>query len=380
MIPAHIDTLLRAWAKDADARAAGPVLATRPRLREDVICFPMVNGALVRSDSHIIELPGEVTFELLNALAPRLNGADTVLAIAGELHSAEADALAAFIHQLVELGIVDDVAAAGRGPASDAASHARADESAAATRRLFAPEIELLHRLVDRPLEQFDRFRHADVFVTGQGASFAACCAALMRGGLATLHACPLGADADLDAARIEAVKLCEAGAPASVRSVESIDRIAPARPLAIYCSDAPVPSEIAALNRVCAARRHELLAGCVLDDVGLCGPLVESVSGGCWLCAVIRIVRDLPRRAQRAVYSLQDRIVASTATTHAGLARTIGRELAFEAFKILVGSRRLQTLERVIVHTADPPAPFTRSVIPTTLGACLTFCTKVVA
>lgn len=348
--------------------AAGTFSSMRPRLREDVVFFPTPTGALLRTDSGTTVLEGCATFELLKALAPHLTGEKTVLELGAGLQPGAADALPALVRLLVEHGLADPGSAAN-GLAPDA------------VRTLFSPELDLLHRLVDRPIERFDRFRDADVVVVGQGASFAACCAALTRAGLATLLACPVDEEADVDDARAAAETLTAAGAAASVQIVGSIADVAPSeRLLAIYCSDAPIPGDIAALNRACCVRRHELLVGCMLDDVGLCGPLVESLSGGCWLCAVIRILKDLPAAAGRAVYSLQHRTTASAATSHAALAHAVGQEVAFEGFKILTGSRRLQTLNQVVVHTNDTAAPFTVTIAPTTLGACLNFCSRLVA
>lgn len=347
--------------------AAGTLSSIRPRLREDVVFFPTPTGALLRTDSGTTVLQGRATFELLKTLAPRLTGEKIVLELGAGLQPAALDALPALVRLLLEHGLAD-AAAAPRGPALDAA------------RTLFSPEIDLLHRLVERPIEGFDRFRHADVVVVGQGVSFATCCAALTRAGLATLRACPTGEEADVDEARAAAATLTAAGAAASVQIVPSIADVAPSeRLLAIYCSDAPIPRDIAALTRACCVRRHDVLVGCMLDDVGLCGPLVESVSGGCWLCAIIRILRDLPGVARRAVYSLQHRTTASAVTSHAALARAVGQDVALESFKILAGSRRLQTLNQTIVHVDDAAAPFTLTVVPTTLSACLNFCSKLV-
>jgi hypothetical protein len=351
--------------------------AVRPRLREDCSIFPAEESVFFENDSQSFALRGAGLYPLLQALRPLLDGRRTVQEILTLLPAQIRETVGALLAMLLDRTILVDQPAEGEV------------ELPAPMRARFAPQIELLTHLVERPLAAFQAFRGSRVLLTGSGLQLAACAAALLRYGLARVELLPFGpetAERPLGEVVAEAVaELAAAGVESAAETVgsrveELRGRVGGAA-LVLYCSDRSTFRDLVWLNRECARVRRPLLPGIVFQDRSLMGPLLEPPVVGCWVCGVCRQagdlveLRQLPEFVHKTSYPGGGTARAREPQAVPAVAVNLGRQMAFEAFKLLAAGARAQSRQGMLVETLDGGDSMAAEMVPFPLCGCTRYC-----
>lgn len=344
-----------------------------PRLRNDALFFPLRDGVMLRSDQQSFFLYGDSVYPMLNALAPLLSGEHSLQEICADLEPRSRESLIELINVLLEGGILKDQA--------QEKSLLRDD-----IRRRFKDQIEFIAHLANDPLHRFEEFRQSRLLLIGSGSSFARCAASLVGYGLKDLFALPTGADPqDLNGARSVASGLESEGIDASVRLVgrfEPDSRLLDLKKLSIlvYCTDSPSLTDLQLISRWSDESCVRVLPGFVLGNQAIMGPAMEPEAGGCWVCGLFRIVDDLGNQDRRTLFRkhLFSTMPVQLAPSDV-MARMLGDDIAFEAFKILIGKLRTQTQQNMLIQWAEGEGSIGATIVPNSLTACIGDCNRFV-
>lgn len=301
-----------------------------PRLANDAIFLPHGRGTLFRNDANAFILDEDGSYELMRGLAPRLTGTSSLDDIC---HAHRADlrpTIARLVRLLIDYGILRNDSHHSRRLPAD-------------VRTRFAAQVALLDHLADAPEERFDWFRQSRVLLMGSGLAFGACAAALRRNGLESLFTKEDDDDRDERLSMVLCItdSLC-----------------------------------LSTLKRAChrALRdRGLILFACVLDDQAWLGPLMRAPA--CGICAFRRVSVGLWKAGALHRLPAPERQPRDTRETNEALARRLGGDAAFEAFKALAGGVRPDLAGGVILQTATGPDTVRATFTPYTLHWCWGAC-----
>ncbi len=351
----------------------------RPRFREDALWLPLRGGVVFRTHALSFRLVGPPLREVMETLVPLADGSRTVSEILAAFPEVRRATLLALMRVLLQRGVLLD--------------HAPGGIADARVRAAFDEQIRFVRHFTDSD-EAFLRFRDAPLLLAGDGDAFVACAASLLRFGLHRLTLCPLDAVTPLDAVFEAAAHVRALDVDTDVTVLERTgDRLPAVDPYAMvaYCSSEVRVPELVWFNRDCSRARRSLLVGVALGSQTLLGPVIDGVASGCWICGFVRLAPDLLRPASlpdfmRPTLSADDAAEAAAEIAHARgrddgsheLHRLLGNEMAFELLKYLAGGLRPQTVDHVIVSTAEAPDSFSARCVPHPLCGCMRFCTEV--
>jgi len=349
--------------------------AVRPRLRNDCSIFRAEDSVLFENDSQSFALRGAALYPLLQAIEPLLDGRRTVQEILAFLPAEVREAVAALFATLLDRTVLVDQ------PAEDEV------DLPAPVRARFAAQIELLTHLVERPLAAFQAFRGSRVLLTGSGAQLAACAAALLRYGLARVDLLRFGPPPEVDGPDELAETLAdlrgagvEAAAETAGLRVEELRGRIDETSLVLFCSDRSTFRDFVWLNRECARVRRPLLPGIVFRDRSLLGPILEPPVVGCWVCGVCRQaadlveLRQLPEFVHKTSYPGGGTARAREPEAVPAVARRLGRQMAFEAFKLAAAGRRAQSRQGMLVESLTAGS-IEAQLLPFPLCGCTRYC-----
>jgi hypothetical protein len=247
-------------------------------------------------------------------------------------------------------------------------------------RARFREPVEFLRQLSDEPQRAFDRFRRSHVLLVGGGVSFRECAAALVRNGLRELWLVETGGTGAVPAqVAVETARLAEAGLPVDVRRVPpGADIEAVSRPLSllVHVADRPSLPELVQVRRWFLREGCWLLPGLVLPDQSLLGPLLKAP--GCWVCTLARVGREILDRPRLVALA---RLAAGAPAGSGGgpvnepLARELGKDAAFEAFKMLAGHLRPRLQGGLVRQRLTGDGGLEATFVPHGLQGCLNIC-----
>jgi hypothetical protein len=353
-------------------------LATvRPRLREDCSIFPAADSVFFENDSQSFAIHGAGLYPLIQALRPLLDGRRTSEEILARVPAGIRETVGSLLSMLLDRTMLVDQ------PAEDEV------DLPAALRARFAPQIELLTHLVERPLAAFQTFRHSRVLLTGSGPQLDGCAAALLRYGLARVDVLDFVPAAKTEAAGELATALAdlrtagvEAAADTIGSRVEELRGRVGGMSLVLFCSDRSTFRDLVWLNRECARVRRPLLPGIVFRDRSLMGPVLEPPIVGCWVCGLCRQagdlveLRQLPEFVHKTAYPGGGTARAREPEAVPAMARNLGRQMAFEAFKLLAAGARAQSRQRMLVEVLDgATGSLGAELVPFPLCGCTHYC-----
>jgi hypothetical protein len=249
-------------------------------------------------------------------------------------------------------------------------------------RRRFRSQIEFVGHLAKDPLRRFEEFRQSRLLLIGSGVSFARCAASLLRFGLKELFVLPTMAnEPDLSEARSVVSELENEGLEVNLSSVrrQNCDALGfdlKDLSILVYCTDHPSLGDFRLISRWSDERSIRALPGFVLSDQSIMGPAMEPEAGGCWVCGLFRIVDDLGDMNRRSLYRNHlFSTIPVQVTPSETMARMLGADVAFEAFKILIGKLRSQTNQNMLIQWVERENSIGATLIPNPLSACIGDC-----
>lgn len=346
-------------------------LALRPRLRGDSSIFPAGERVVLENDTQSFGLSGEGLYPLLAALLPLLDGEHTV----AEILDSVPQEIRHGVRELLELLLERTILVAQ--PEEEEV------ELPSRVRQRFTAQIDLLTHLVERPLAAFRDFRQARVLLAGGGPAWDAAAAALLRYGLGHLDLVACGPETERGELEATTRDLRDAGLDASTAVLATDLRQIRGRlgelSLVIYLSDRSALRDVVWLNRECDRLRRPWLPGVVFGDRSLLGPLMAPPAAGCWVCGLCRQAEDVlsPEQARefhRETYP-PGRVFSEEPEPEPRVARLLGRDAAFEAFKLLAAEARAESRRGMRVTVQDRPGGFQTELVPYPLCGCMRYC-----
>lgn len=344
-----------------------------PKLRNDVLFFPVRDGVMLRSDQRSLYLRGDSIYPILTALAPLLSGYNTLQEICEDLKPPCREKLIKLIKLLLEGSILKD----------QPLEEFQLSEN---VRGRFKNQIEFIAHLAKDPLRRFEEFRQSRILLIGSGISFATCAASLIRYGLKELFALSTGADEPyLSEAVSVASELRSAGIESNLNLINRWNLDPPEIDLKdlsilVYCTDTPSLFDLQLISRWSDEQGIRVLPGFVIGDQSIMGPAMEPETGGCWVCGLFRMVDDLGNLNRRTLYRKQlFSKIAVWLTPVESMARMLGSDMAFETFKISVGKPRSETEQAMLIQWTEDENSIGATVIPNPLASCIGDCERFV-
>lgn len=304
----------------------------KPVLPHDTVFLPTDTGMYIRRNERVLTLKGKGIHAAFLRLAPLLDGGQTLGALCGSMTDASAGALRQLLATLIDKNVLI----------------ARSDDDQALLtqheRACYASQLSFLEHLVDRPGAALLRLRMARVYLDGDGIACQAAGKTLLRNGVGQLC---LAAGIDDELAVVleqTAAGLREQGVDAHVLRLADGFADAHARhafDYAAYVSDRPAFDALAELTRLAGQEQVPLFPAVLIDGAARIGPLPGAHGPGCWNCAFLRLLDQLPaplaaqlwrHRALGLPYEAERR--------HSGapLLQVMGNGLAFRLFQHACG------------------------------------------
>jgi hypothetical protein len=342
----------------------------RPKLRRDVLFFPVLDGVMLRNDQQSFYLRGDSIYPVLTALAPLFSGNNTLEEICRGLEPPCRESLIRFIKLLLEGGILRD----------QAREESQLPEN---VRHRFRNQIDFIEHLANNPLQRFEEFRQSRILLIG-GISYARCAASLLRFGLKELFALTTEADEpDLSEALSVVSDLAREGIEAKLTLVgrqgaDSLGLDLEDLSIAVYCTDSPSLTDMRLISRWSDELGIKVLPGFVLANQSLMGPSMEPKAGGCLVCGMFRILDDLGNHDRRNLFRKHLFSPAPAWTRPAEpMAQMLGADMAFEAFKIAIGRLRPQTEQSMLIQWTEGEDSVGATLVPNPLSACIGDCER---
>ncbi|WP_329569110.1 TOMM precursor leader peptide-binding protein [Kitasatospora sp. NBC_01266] len=342
------------------ATAYDETAETRPRLRRDILFTETASGVLFHNAQGGFSLNGRSAYRFASLFVPHFDGGTTVAALAEGLGEGQRDLLAGLVAALYRHGFARDAAVRGGtaepGPAPEVAAR-------------FAAQIAYVDHYADNDGARFQRFRDTRVAVLGDDPSARWCALGLLRNGCAAVGVLDgPGLDEVLDEARA----LTEAGCPVSVeRLAAGADRSGADRVGRAVTGWAELDGYdlVVVTGGTLGARRlsrllaegvpagRTLLPAWTFGRRAVIGPLMESGTAGCWLCAVLRLGANGTAAASAALWRgiAPDAPLGPEQPEPSGpLAGMLGNLLGFEVFRHTTGALPTETAGRLIIQDLD--------------------------
>ena len=352
--------------------------ALRPRFAADLVFLPSRSGASFHSHGAMFDIDEPGTYELVRRMARDLDGTASLAEIIERHEPDVRPAIVRLVDRLRDRGVVRDTPV-----------HTKRLPDAVRTR--FAAPLELLDHLSDDAEERFESFRTSRVLMLGSGTAFAHCAAALLRNGLEQLWVVERDDDGSVrdpmrDRATIEAEAEAEHlrrdGLSADVQTISAADlasrRLEPFS-LVLYVADSPSFDVLSCVGREALKHGGALLPGVLLEPHRiLFGPLMQMPA--CYVCTFRRTLNDVCNRSQiQGLFRRDVEPPSHAAGAAEALARRLGGDVAFEAFKALAGGVRPELTRGVILQTATGPASVRAVFIPCMRHSCWGGCRRFV-
>lgn len=304
----------------------------KPVLPHDTVFLPTDTGMYIRRNERVMTLKGKSIHGAFLRLAPLLDGQQTLASLCAGMPEASAAALRQLLATLIDKKVLI----------------ARSDDDQALLtsqeRACYASQLAFLEHLVDRPGAALLRLRTARVYLDGAGIACQAAGKTLLRNGVGQLHLAT-GIDDDLAAVLEQtAAGLREQGVNAAVlRLADDFtgEHARHAFDFAAYVSDRPAFGALAELTRLCALDRVPLFPAVLIDGAARIGPLPAAHGPGCWHCAFLRLLDQVPAPLAAQLWrhrALGLPYVAEAQYSGAPLLQVMGNGLAFRLFQHACG------------------------------------------
>jgi hypothetical protein len=304
----------------------------KPVLPHDTVFLPTDTGMYIRRNERVMTLKGKSIHGAFLRLAPLLDGQQTLASLCAGMSDASAGALRQLLTTLIEKKVLI----------------ARSDDDQALLtsheRACYASQLAFLEHLVDRPGAALLRLRTARVYLDGTGIACQAAGKTLLRNGVGQLYlAAGIDDDlaavlertaADLRGQGVNAAVLRLAGDFAGEHARHAFD-------FAAYASDRPAFDALAELTRSCALDRVALFPAVLIDGAARIGPLPAAHGPGCWNCAFLRLLDQVPAPLAAQLWrhrALGLPYVAEAQYSGAPLLQVMGNGLAFRLFQHACG------------------------------------------
>lgn len=322
----------------------------RPRMRGDVFYFPTPEGVYLRNNQGAFHLKGKGLARLLDLLLPYLNGQHTLEEITQQAPGEQRALISKLIEMLAARGFIRDL------------TPDHPHQLSAAEQEIYAAEIAFIEAFQDSSAWRFQRYRQSRVLLIGSGLTLQALVQAALHSGLADISVLITG-ECPLDRQRLqEYLALRQTRDPLQkLHMLEPLnwdDEQTVARTLApfeavLHLSDRPMLRRSALLNRLCYQQGKLFLSATILDTQAWLGPLVlpapapggHEASRGCWECAWLRLLANLPAAPVVTLYDFDDH--PETPISYAlavPTAAVVANTLNFELFKYITEAGPLET------------------------------------
>ncbi len=339
--------------------------ASRPRFAADVVFLPSRSGVSFCSHGAMFDIDEPGSYELVRRMARDLDGTASLAEII-ERHDPDVrSTIVRLVDRLRDRGMIRD-------------APVQTTRLSDVMRARFAAPLELLHHLADDAEARFERFRTSRVLMLGSGTAFGHCAAALLRNGLERLWVVERDEamrDHAMIEAEAEAEQLRHAGLSADVQTISEAElasrRLEPFS-LVLYVVDSGSFHAFSIVGRKALKHGGALLAGVLLEHRSLLGPLMRMPA--CYVCTFRRTLRDVCDRSQIERLVRRD---GSPSQAADAMARRLGGDVAFEAFKALAGEVRPELTRGVILQTATGPASVRAVFIPCMRHSCWGGCRR---
>ncbi|MFG1675338.1 TOMM precursor leader peptide-binding protein [Micromonospora sp. NPDC049282] len=262
----------------------------RPKLREDCVYVAVEDGVYLETATGQLLLPGEVTFHLLDRIAPYLDGERTLASLTEPLPGPARTAVVTLIEALSAGGMVRDVDL-------DLPHQLTPPEL-----ERYAEEIAFVEVDDGSGAHRFERFRAGRVLVVGEGPLLVAVLDTLWRIGLRTVSVAvsdPAGA-AEVEAALretlaqdptrgvdvVDASLWSAAGAPAP-EALSGYDGV-------IHCASSPMLGRAALVSRAAGLAKVPVLHAVVTAGTAWIGPIGPDPVRECWECGWLRMLGSM--------------------------------------------------------------------------------------
>jgi len=241
-----------------DLNAVGKL---RLRVAGDALFFRTAGGTELRNAREVVQIRGRAVYELLERLAPHLDGSRTLDELTATLPEAKRAAVLQICEGLVRRGMLRE-----------------ANDARGAVPEAWRSAVDFIDHFADTAPARFAAFRERRVAAAGSGLPRLAIVHALISLGVARIDV-----TGDEHRQRIAAY-----GGASDVRVTEAIDWSSVDNVVAAS-DDA---AEIAELAAACAAKRVALFAGVIGGGRAIAG--AEAEGEGCLQCAWSSVRRDL--------------------------------------------------------------------------------------
>jgi hypothetical protein len=337
---------------------------------DSAIFLPSQRGVFFRHDGGSFVLTEDGTYELMRRIAPELTGRQSLEDICRYHEPTTRARVVWLVDRLIARGVLRND------------RHPHLSRLPEAVRWRFAPQIALLDHLTDAPEERFARFRASQVLLVGSGLSFQHCATALVRSGLERLWLLDVDAAqasdraVDVDAEG-EAAALRALGIPAAIAGATVADDLSLARPddvsLMLCVADAVSLPDLVTVGRWALRDSCPVIPAVIVGRQSLMGPTIHAP--GCSACALGNLALALcdpsqRQRFRRAIRAGGGRLAPSAKPDRA-LARRLGGDVAFEAFKLLAGEVRPELNRGLLLQTADAAGGVQAEFVPYARHGC---------
>ena len=336
----------------------------RFKFRNDVLILKVESGVRVRVDRQHIQVEGAAIYRWIVALELLLDGSITVDELCDKFDKETSLQVRSLIHFLSEAGVLR---------LANTEGHSLLTPEVLET---FKGYLQLLDHICDTPLQSFDTVRKSKVLIVGNGRAMDRATASLLRCGVGSLCLLP---DSDPELYPLmtcEEELLKSRGIQVSVtRLRDTVPSLPRSYSLVLYCANVLNIQAARYLGKWCCDHMVTFLPMIVGGDRGLLGPVVMPSAPGCWMCGIKRAGSCLDWSESEGNLI---RSFSVPHATHASLSDQVGRDIAFEAFKFLCSSSRLQTQDQMLAYTSKDGRPSPITVLSHSLLACTTSCVQV--
>lgn len=306
--------------------------SSRPRLRTDALWVPHEDGAFLLCNASSLTIRGKSSYELVNRIAPHLDGTVEMGQLLSGLAPAVAEQVRGLLKRLAEAGFVRD------------AGHDRPHGLTVHELRDYAGELAFIEYFRDSPAARYEAFRETPVLCVGSGMVLEGLVCALLQLGnrrVTTLLSGPSTSAVELDAALKPALATARERDPgitvrtARLPAVGDVARedggadtelasLISANEIVLHFGDDFDPHLAHRIDATSRRAGKRVLYGAVQEDHVWLGPLCEPDGG----------VRAPDLWARTGVTGAGRRSVFLAEPT----ARIVAAQLAFAAFKEITG------------------------------------------
>ncbi|MFN8695094.1 MAG: hypothetical protein ACK5XE_02100 [Burkholderiales bacterium] len=324
--------------------AHNPKLAgsARPRVRSFVYFAPTAKGVVFRTWTNTFVLNGQGLYDLLERLAPMLDGSRTVAELLASVPTTVSGKISALIEILLEREVLtDDALNDGESLAPEV--QARYSASLA---YLDSPPIA--------PVAAFASFRESRVLIVGSGMLARATARALFSLGLRELTvSVPLASCEHILALEHDFAEhnSHDGDAKLMVRSRLELDGVGALDALTgfdlvLHVDADSTTVELKAFDALCRQSRVRLLQATIVSGWGVVTPVLGFEASCCWDC-------------------IERRVVESGAVASEIFSLFLGNSIAFSAFRMLAGIASPDEHRRLLTLHPDSYEMSRRVIVP---------------